>query len=92
MNVVFRVDASLEIGTGHVMRCLTLAEALRDSGAEVQFVCRLHPGNLIKLVCEKGFIVHELPVSDYVEFGDASDNEYEKNQENKKKRRIKSRE
>ena len=57
MKIAFRVDASLEIGTGHVMRCLTLAEALRDKGATVVFVCREHPGHLCDLISQKGFIV-----------------------------------
>jgi UDP-2,4-diacetamido-2,4,6-trideoxy-beta-L-altropyranose hydrolase len=58
--IVFRTDASLDIGTGHVMRCLTLAAALRERGAACEFVCRAHAGNLIEFVRESGFEVHIL--------------------------------
>lgn len=61
MKVVFRADASLQIGTGHVMRCLTLADALAAKGAKCQFICRAHAGNLIGLIRGKGYVVHELP-------------------------------
>jgi UDP-2,4-diacetamido-2,4,6-trideoxy-beta-L-altropyranose hydrolase len=61
MKVTFRTDASLEIGTGHVMRCLTLAEVLRERGAHCRFICRNHPGNLNNQIGQRGFEVHELP-------------------------------
>lgn len=59
----FRTDASLQIGTGHVMRCLTLAEALAAKGAKCQFICRAHEGNLIELIRSKGYVAHVLPIS-----------------------------
>lgn len=45
MKVAFRADASTEMGSGHVMRCRTLAECLRQRGAEVLFLCRELPGH-----------------------------------------------
>lgn len=57
--IAIRVDASLVMGTGHVMRCLTLAEALRTQGAQCHFICRAHPGNLIATIRQHGFPVTE---------------------------------
>jgi len=62
MKIVFRVDASIEIGTGHVMRCLTLADALKQKGAECYFICREHSGNLIITIKERGYEVYPLPL------------------------------
>jgi UDP-2,4-diacetamido-2,4,6-trideoxy-beta-L-altropyranose hydrolase len=60
-TVALRVDASTEMGTGHVMRCLTLAEALREGGAEVEFICRELEGNLCDFIERKRhFTVHRL--------------------------------
>lgn len=55
MRVLIRVDASLRIGYGHVMRCLTLADALREAGCEVLFACRAEPGNALQLIADRGF-------------------------------------
>ena len=55
MNIAFRADASLYMGTGHVMRCLTLAQALRGDGADCLFVTRMLPGNLANRIRDAGF-------------------------------------
>ncbi len=61
MKIVFRADASIQIGTGHVMRCLTLADELSRQGHECQFVCREHPGHLGDLIVSKGYGLILLP-------------------------------
>jgi len=70
MKVIFRVDASLQIGTGHVMRCLTLARVLKENGADVKFICRKHEGNLIDKIHSSGFNVNELEVLERIEVND----------------------
>lgn len=62
MRAAFRADASVEIGTGHVMRCLTLADALHESGAECLFLCRQHNGHLLDLIAKRGHEAIALPL------------------------------
>jgi UDP-2,4-diacetamido-2,4,6-trideoxy-beta-L-altropyranose hydrolase len=62
-KLFIRADASVQIGTGHIMRCLTLADELRRRDAETIFLCREFDGNLCGYIEEKGYIVHRLPVS-----------------------------
>jgi len=64
MRIAVRADASVRIGTGHVMRCLALAGALRDGGAEVRFICRAHPGHMTDRIKADGFAVSSLTAPD----------------------------
>lgn len=61
MVVIIRVDASFEIGTGHVMRCLTLAQRLTKEGKSVAFICRAAEMDCIQLIEKQGFYVYKLP-------------------------------
>ena len=63
MRIVFRADASVQIGTGHVMRCLTLADELARIGHECRFICREHPGHLGELISSKGYEITLLPMA-----------------------------
>lgn len=57
-----RADASPTIGTGHVMRSLTLARAWRDSGGEVLFACSEEGASLADQVRMAGLRVEILPI------------------------------
>jgi spore coat polysaccharide biosynthesis predicted glycosyltransferase SpsG len=60
VQIVFRADSSIQTGSGHIMRCLTLADELRISGCEILFICRGLPGNLISLIEKKNYSVCKL--------------------------------
>jgi len=57
MNILIRADASVTIGSGHVMRCLTIATTFKKLGHEVSFWMEELPGHLITFVMEAGFTV-----------------------------------
>jgi UDP-2,4-diacetamido-2,4,6-trideoxy-beta-L-altropyranose hydrolase len=69
MNVFIRTDSSHYIGTGHVMRCLTLGTELKNSGHNVTFISRNLPGNIINLIEEQGFFVNILSSPNNMEIG-----------------------
>lgn len=60
MKIAFRADASLQMGSGHVMRCLTLADALKAQGADCHFISREHPGHLLEVIRQRGYKVNSL--------------------------------
>lgn len=64
MKVYFRADASIMIGNGHIMRCLTLAQELRKRGAACHFVTRAHHGHRADLIAQMGFELSLLSVPD----------------------------
>lgn len=60
-SVTFRADAGRLLGTGHVMRCLTLADALAAAGVQCRFVTRAHDGHLADVIRQRGHDVALLP-------------------------------
>ena len=73
MRIYIRVDASTEIGTGHVVRCLTLATALKHKQHDVTFICRDLTGNLISHIELTGFNVLTLrQTAAYLEIDDTN--------------------
>ena len=53
-SIVFRADASVHIGYGHVMRCLTLADEIKTKNWKTVFICRDLPGNLFTEIENRG--------------------------------------
>ena len=64
-RILIRCDASLAIGSGHVMRCRTLARELQRRGASITFLCRRQAGDLIALLEQESQVLAlpELPLA-----------------------------
>ena len=60
-TVAFRVDASTTIGTGHLMRCLAVADALALRRVRALFLCRHVPEALAARVTDRGHRLATLP-------------------------------
>lgn len=71
MKIAIRTDASAGIGSGHVMRCLTLSDALAEKGASVFFIARELRGNMNAYIEARGYQVSRLQ-GDNVSGGDES--------------------
>lgn len=59
--IVFRADASIEIGSGHVIRCIILANFLQKHGACVHFISKEFPGNLFERIAQSGIELCKIP-------------------------------
>jgi len=59
-TLVIRADASTQIGTGHLMRCLALAQAWQDNGGKAVFITACGSPALKQRLRNEGFGVVEL--------------------------------
>lgn len=65
MRYLIRADASIDIGTGHVMRCLALAQAMHDGGGEAACVTAAIPPALGARVRDEGLTILDLATKPY---------------------------
>jgi UDP-2,4-diacetamido-2,4,6-trideoxy-beta-L-altropyranose hydrolase len=61
VRIAVRCDGSMQIGTGHLHRCLSLANALTALGAEVRFVLRPHDAVAERIMATRPYPVSWLP-------------------------------
>jgi UDP-2,4-diacetamido-2,4,6-trideoxy-beta-L-altropyranose hydrolase len=59
--VAFRTDGSAEIGMGHIMRCLALAQGMEKNGARAAFIFRNYNRKVEEVVRRYGFAVKTIP-------------------------------
>lgn len=60
-KALFRCDGSTQIGTGHIMRCLSLAEGLKKKDWQCFFATKCYDTRLADKINEKGFELRLIP-------------------------------
>jgi len=56
-NLFVRADGPFEIGTGHITRCIAIAEELKNSFTKIIFLTKKSTGDLIDVIEKSGFEV-----------------------------------
>jgi len=67
MKTIFRADGSREIGLGHIVRCLTLANELKNRrlDSETLFITKYEEGQ--KVIADKGYEVVQTQVDEVLQ-------------------------
>ena len=58
IRLLIRADASVQMGTGHIMRCLAIAQAVQHNGGIVHFAAATCPKVLSDRLMKEGFRIH----------------------------------
>lgn len=66
-NLFIRADAGTKIGTGHIMRCLTLADSLKKRFDGIFIISNQMPSSLSRFIKNKGYKMYRIRGHTHIE-------------------------